>query len=53
VPPHPRAALSRLPAPHPTTRRAFNGFCWGGPAEWSSPFYRLGSAGRCQAPLWA
>ena len=44
VPPHPRPALSRLPAPHPTTRRAFNGFVIGS-SEWGSPFYKLGSPG--------
>jgi hypothetical protein len=32
-------------APHPRTRRSFNGFCWGTPDEWSSPYYRLPSAG--------
>ena len=32
-------------APHPRTKRTFNGFCYGTPDEWSSPFYRLPSAG--------
>ena len=45
VPPSPQHSLARFHAPHPRTRRAFNGWCLGTPDEWSSPFYRLGSAG--------
>jgi hypothetical protein len=44
-PPSPDNSLSRFHAPHPVTQRSFNGFCLGTPDEWSSPFYRLGSAG--------
>ena len=36
-------------APHPRTKRSFNGFCYGTPDEWSSPFYRLPSAGSLAA----
>lgn len=45
VPPSADNSLARFHKPHPTTKRSFNGFCIGTPDEWSSPFYRLGSAG--------
>ena len=44
-PPSANNSLARFHAPHPVTKRSFNGFCVGTPDEWSSPFYRLGSAG--------
>jgi hypothetical protein len=37
-------ALARVGA-HARTRRTFNGWCVGTPDEWSSPYYRLPSAG--------
>jgi hypothetical protein len=40
-----RSSASAALVPHARTRRTWNGFCWGGPDEWSSPLYRLGSAG--------
>ena len=45
VPPSPENSLAHFHAPHPVTRRSFNGFCLGTPDEWSSPFYRLSSSG--------
>lgn len=45
LPPSPHHNLSHFHAPHPTTRRTFNGFCLGTPDEWSSPYYRLDSQG--------
>ena len=40
-----RGALPALPATHAGTRRAFNGFVFGGPDQWSSPYYRYDSSG--------
>ena len=47
--PSPDNTLARFHAPHPVTKRTFNGFCVGTPDEWSSPFYRLGSAGSLES----
>ena len=41
----PRAYAQHALAPHSRTNRTFNGFVFGGPDEWSSPSYRLDSAG--------
>jgi hypothetical protein len=34
-----------VPAAVTTTKKTFNGFCLGGPDEWSSPYYRFDSQG--------
>lgn len=41
----PRDYAQNALAPHSRTNRTFNGFVFGGPDEWSSPSYRLDSAG--------
>lgn len=41
----PRPYAKRTLTPHVRTNRTFNGFVFGGPDEWSSPSYRLDSAG--------
>lgn len=48
-PPSPDNSLAHFHAPNPATKRTFNGFCIGTPDEWSSPFYRLPSAGSLQS----
>lgn len=40
-----RPYAQRTLTPHARTNRTFNGFVFGGPDEWSSPSYRLDSAG--------
>ena len=44
-PPSPDNSLAHFHAPNAVTKRTFNGFCVGTPDEWSSPYYRLPSAG--------
>jgi hypothetical protein len=44
-----RARAPAAAATHAGTRKSYNGFVFGGPDQWSSPFYRYDSAGAARS----